>query len=97
MTHLEEVPRAVTRACRSPAMKIKGFCRVMTKYRVGRIRTPWISKPMITVMVYMPNWPPICVRSSISTIFPAIRNRIPIGAYLGGGEEQRVIKDKCDG
>lgn len=93
MAHLEEVPRAVTRACRSPAMKIKGFCRVMTKYRVGRIRTPWINKPMITVMVYMPSWPPICVRSSISTIFPAIRNRIPIGAYLRGGEKQ----DKCDG
>lgn len=30
----------------------------------------------------MPSWPPICVRSSISTIFPAIKNRIPIGAYL---------------
>lgn len=52
---------------------------------------------MITVMVYMPNWPPISVRSSISTIFPAIRNRIPIGAYLRGGEEQRVIGDKYDG
>lgn len=46
--------------------------------------TPWISKPMMTVMVYMPSWPPICVRSSISTIFPAIRKRIPTGAYLKG-------------
>ena len=91
MTHLEDVPRAVTRACRIPAMNIKGFCRVMTKYRVGRITTPWISKPMITVMVYMPSWPPICVRSSISTIFPAIRNRMPMGAYLRGGEEQVKI------
>lgn len=39
---------------------------------------------MITVMVYMPNCPPIWVRSSISTIFPAIRKSIPIGAYLIG-------------
>lgn len=52
---------------------------------------------MITVMTYMPSWPPICVRSSISTIFPAIRNRIPIGAYLTEEEEQWVIEETCDG
>lgn len=52
---------------------------------------------MITVIVYMPSWPPICVRSSISTIFPAIRNRIPIGAYLTRGEEQRLFEDQSDG
>lgn len=52
---------------------------------------------MITVITYMPSWPPICVRSSISTIFPAIRNRIPIGAYLTEEEEQWVIEETCDG
>lgn len=57
----------------------------------------WIIKPMITVMTYMPSWPPICVRSSISTIFPAIRNRIPIGAYLTEEEEHWVIEETCDG
>lgn len=51
---------------------------------------------MITVMTYMPSWPPICVRSSISTIFPAIRNRIPIGAYLTEEEEHWVIEETCD-
>lgn len=30
-THLDEVPRAVTKACRSPPIKIKGFCRVIAK------------------------------------------------------------------
>ncbi len=44
--------------------------------------TACIVSPMMTVMVYMPNWPPISVISSISTIFPAIRNIMPIGAYL---------------
>ncbi len=42
----------------------------------------WISKPHITVIVYIPSWPPMAEMSSISTILPAIRNRIPIGAYL---------------
>ncbi|TNN80639.1 hypothetical protein EYF80_009147 [Liparis tanakae] len=36
----------------------------------------------MTVTVYIPSWPPMAVMSSISTILPAIRNRIPIGAYL---------------
>lgn len=57
------------------------------------MRTPWISKPMITVMVYIPSWPPICVRSSISTIFPAIKNKIPIGAYLKKEEELWVMEN----
>lgn len=54
-TYLEDVPSAVTRACTSPPMNIKGFCRVMAKYRVGRMITPWINKPMMTVMVYIPS------------------------------------------
>lgn len=36
----------------------------------------------MTVIVYIPNWLPMAVMSSISTILPAIRNRMPIGAYL---------------
>lgn len=36
----------------------------------------------MTVIVYIPSWPPMDVMSSISTILPAIRNRIPTGAYL---------------
>lgn len=43
----------------------------------------WMSRPQITVTVYIPSWLPMVVMSSISTILPAIRNRIPIGAYLG--------------
>lgn len=41
-----------------------------------------MSKPMITVTVYMASCPPITPISSISTIFPAIKKRIPSGAYL---------------
>lgn len=41
-----------------------------------------MSRPQITVIVYIPSWLPMAVMSSISTILPAIRNRIPIGAYL---------------
>lgn len=41
-----------------------------------------MSRPQMTVTVYIPSWPPMDVTSSISTILPAIRNRIPIGAYL---------------
>lgn len=36
----------------------------------------------MTVIVYIPSWPPMAEMSSISTILPAIRNKIPIGAYL---------------
>lgn len=42
----------------------------------------WTSRPQITVTVYIPSWPPIAEMSSISTILPAIRNKIPMGAYL---------------
>lgn len=42
----------------------------------------WTSRPQMTVTVYIPNWLPMAVMSSISTILPAIRNRMPIGAYL---------------
>lgn len=80
--YLDDVPRAVIRACNKPVMKMKGFFRVMTKKRVGRITMPWIIRPMMTVTVYMPSCPPISVMSSISTILPAIKKRIPMGAYL---------------
>jgi len=79
------------RACSRPAMKIKGFCLVITKYSMGRMMVAWIVRPMITVMVYMPSCPPICVRSSISTIFPAIRNRMPMGAYLGKTKQKTDV------
>ena len=36
----------------------------------------------MTVSVYIPSWPPITARSSISRILPAIKNMIPTGAYL---------------
>lgn len=42
----------------------------------------WMSSPQMTVTVYIPSCPPMAVISSISTILPAIRNKIPIGAYL---------------
>lgn len=36
----------------------------------------------MTDTVYIPSWPPTSARFFISTIFPAIRNRMPTGAYL---------------
>lgn len=38
----------------------------------------------MTETVYIPSWPPTSARFFISTIFPAIRNRMPTGAYLRG-------------
>lgn len=49
----------------------------------------WTNRPQMTVTVYIPNWLPMAVMSSISTILPAIRNRMPIGAYLRIREAQR--------
>lgn len=46
----------------------------------------------MTETVYIPNWPPTSARSFISTIFPAIRNIIPTGAYLSS----KVIHEKYD-
>lgn len=47
---------------------------------------------MITVTVYMASWPPITPISSISTIFPAIKNKIPSGAYLEKKEKKEKKK-----
>ncbi len=80
--YLDEVPRAVIRACSSPAMKVKGFFLVTTKKSSGRTNRPWMRSPAMTETVYIPNCPPTWARSFISTIFPAIRKRIPTGAYL---------------
>lgn len=82
MTDLEDVPRAVTSACSSPPMNTKGFFLVMMKYKVGRTTVAWMSSPLMTVTVYIASWLPIEEMSSISTIFPAIRNKMPRGAYL---------------
>lgn len=80
--YLDEVPRAVMRACSSPPIKVKGFFLVTTKKSRGRTNRPWMSSPTMTDTVYIPNCPPTWARSFISTIFPAIRKRIPTGAYL---------------
>lgn len=50
-----------------------------------------MSKPMMTVTVYMASCPPITPISSISTIFPAIKNRIPSGAYLQTNHTVNII------
>lgn len=53
--YLEDVPRAVMRACSIPVMKMKGFFRVMTKNNIGRTIIPCIMRPIMTVIVYMPS------------------------------------------
>lgn len=51
-----------------------------------------MRRPTMTDTVYIPSWPPTSARFFISTIFPAIRKRIPTGAYLR--EETNVGEDE---
>lgn len=90
--YLEEVPSAVIRACRRPPMKTQGFFWVTMKYSSGKTQRAWMSSPTMTVTVYIPSWPPITAKSSISRIFPAIKNIIPTGAYLLSKHRSQVLR-----
>jgi len=64
------------------AKNLKGRCLVATAYKIGRRTKPWMNRPMRTVMKYMPSWPMITEKLSISRSFDDTRNRTPMGDAL---------------
>lgn len=44
---------------------------------------PWMTRPTITVTMYIPSCLATISRSSIEMIFPQMRQAIPKGEYLG--------------
>lgn len=86
-SYLDDVAKAISKACSIPWMKAKGFFLVMSTKSRGKRMIPWKASPDTTVMTYSPSFCPITDGSSISRIFPAMRNTIPKGKYL-----QRISK-----
>ena len=43
-----------------PLANLKGFVLVKMKYIRGKMISPWISKPDVTVTMYIANWVRIC-------------------------------------
>lgn len=61
---------------------------------------PWKASPDTTVMTYSPSFCPIMDGSSISKIFPAMRNTMPKGKYLQrisikNDEDAAIIEDSA--
>lgn len=54
----------------------------MTKYMSGRKIPPWMMRPTITVIMYMPSCLATTSRSAMEMIFPQMRQAIPRGEYL---------------
>lgn len=81
-SYLEDVAKAISKACSIPWMKAKGFFLVMRAKSRGKRMIPWKASPDTTVMTYSPSFCPITDGSSISKIFPAMRNTMPKGKYL---------------
>lgn len=82
LSYLEDVAKAISKACSIPLMKAKGFFLVMSIKSRGKRKSPWMTSPDTTVMAYSPSFCPITEGSSISRIFPAMRNTMPKGKYL---------------
>lgn len=82
ISYLDAVPSAVTHAWNIPMKKVKGLSFTITKYINGRKMPPWMIRPTITVIMYMPSCLATTSRSAMEMIFPQIRQAIPIGEYL---------------
>lgn len=67
-----------------PAKNEKGFFLVTTKYNKGKKIPPWMTRPMITVTMYMPSCLATTSKSLIAMIFPQMRQAMPNGEYLKG-------------
>lgn len=59
---------------------------MVPKNIAGRIKPPWISRPTMTVTMYIPSCLATTSRSPMAAIFPAIRDAMPIGEYLNSQE-----------
>lgn len=81
-THLEEVPNAVIMASLKPRKYLRGFLCTTIRYSTGIMIIAWISKPAITVAMYMPTIFNDSRMSFIAATFAAIRLQIPIGENL---------------
>lgn len=82
LTHLEEVPNAVIMASLKPRKYLRGFLCTTIRYSTGIMIIAWISKPAITVAMYMPTIFNDSRMSAIAATFAAIRLQIPIGENL---------------
>lgn len=49
---------------------------------VGRKMPPWMMRPTITVIMYIPSCLATTSKSAMEMIFPQIRQAIPSGEYL---------------
>lgn len=82
LTYLDAVPSAVTHAWNIPMKNVNGFSLTITKYMSGRKIPPWMMRPTITVIMYMPSCLATTSRSAMEMIFPQMRQAIPRGEYL---------------
>lgn len=92
MEYLEAVPRAVIHAWKMPARNEKGLFLVITKYSNGKKIPPWMTRPTITVTMYIPSCLATTSKSLIAMIFPQIRQAMPKGEYL----ENKTNTDRID-
>lgn len=61
---------------------VKGFSFTITKYISGRKMPPWMMRPTITVIIYIPSCLATTSKSAMEMIFPQMRQAIPRGEYL---------------
>lgn len=54
---------------------------------------PWMMRPTITVIMYIPNCLATTSKSFIAMIFPQIRHAIPRGEYLKNTKEQNSVEE----
>lgn len=56
----------------------------------GRINPPWITRPTMTVTMYIPSCLATTSRSPMAAIFPAMSEAMPTGEYLNTGAESQT-------
>lgn len=78
-SYLEAVPNAVANACPIFATYFTGDFLVIKKNKAGKTRKPCMHNPNSTVIKYIPNWPMITWKLSISSIFEDTKNNTPTG------------------
>ena len=82
LLYLDDVPKAVTKACIVALTILRGLLLVIIVYRSGRVIRLWMERPTITVTKYSPISRSSSEKSSTSASFPATIEAIPMGEYL---------------
>lgn len=80
--HLDPVPNAVANTCPIFEMERYGSRLTTRKKSIGIVTSPWTNRPTITVMKYIPNWPIISVKLTISNTFDRTKKNTPNGDSL---------------